>query len=75
LKKRPGRIHLERLLGYSPQPSRVGLESIEAWFKESGFTSLEDLTVAVLDQVKSLEREPNLVQAFFNNQEVAFITH
>jgi hypothetical protein len=38
------------------------------------FTDLEELTVAVMEQVNCLEREPKLVQAFFNKKEIAFIT-
>ncbi|WP_171063050.1 transposase, partial [Larkinella sp. C7] len=76
LKSRPGRIHLERLPAYSPQLNPVELvwSQLKRSLKNQVFTSLEELTVAVLDQVKSLEREPKLVQAFFNKKEIGFIT-
>lgn len=76
LKERPGRIHLERLPAYSPQLNPVELvwSQLKRSLKNQVFTNLEELTVAVLDQVKSLERDPKLVQAFFNKKEIAFIT-
>lgn len=76
LKKRPGRIHLERLPAYSPQLNPVELvwSQLKRGLKNQVFTSLEELTVAILDQVKCLEKDPKLVQAFFNKKEAAFIT-
>jgi len=76
LKERPGRIHLERLPAYSPQLNPVELvwSQLKRNLKNQVFTSLEDLTVAILDQVKGLESNPKLVQAFFNKKEIGFIT-
>lgn len=77
LKQRPGRIHLERLPAYSPQLNPVELvwSQLKRYLKNQVFTDLEDLTVAVLDQVKYLESNPKLVQALFNKKEIAFITN
>ncbi|MVM33415.1 hypothetical protein GO755_25475 [Spirosoma sp. HMF4905] len=60
LKKRPGRIPLERLPAYSPQLSPVELvwSQLKRSLKNQVFTSLEELTVAVLGQVKWLEKDP-----------------
>ncbi len=76
LKNRPGRIHLERLPAYSPQLNPVELvwSQLKRSLKNQVFTSLEKLTAAILDQVKCLQKDPKLVQAFFNKKEVAFIT-
>lgn len=76
LKNRPARIHLERLPAYSPQLNPVELvwSQLKRSLKNQVFTSLEELTLAVLDQVKCLEKDPKLVRSFFNKKEVAFIT-
>ena len=76
LKSRPRRIHLERLPAYSPQLNPVELvwSQLKRSLKNQVFMSLEELSVAVLDQVKYLEKDPKLVKAFFNKKEVAFIT-
>ena len=81
LRERPGRIHLERLPAYSRAAVRPELNPVElVWSQLKGalknrvFTSLEDLTVAVLEQTKRLENDPKLVRAFFNKKEVAFMT-
>ncbi|MGM9512430.1 IS630 family transposase [Larkinella sp. GY13] len=76
LKERPGRIHLERLPAYSPQLNPVELvwSQLKRSLKNQVFTDLEELTVAVMEQVNCLERDPKLVQAFFNKKEIAFIT-
>jgi hypothetical protein len=36
--------------------------------------SLDDLSVAVLEQIKALAKEAKLVQAFFHKEEVGFFT-
>ncbi|CCH56976.1 hypothetical protein BN8_06367 [Fibrisoma limi BUZ 3] len=41
--------------------------------KNQAFTNLEELT-ALLAEVKRLEADPELGQAFFHDEEVAFIT-
>jgi len=76
LKERPGRIHLERLPAYSPQLNPVELvwSQLKRRLNNQVFINLEDLSVAVLDEVKYLESDPKLVQAFFNKKEIAFIT-
>ncbi len=76
LKERPGRIQLERLPAYSPQLNPVELvwSHLKRCLKNQVFTDLEALTGAVVDQVKYLESNPKLVQAFFNKKEIAFIT-
>lgn len=82
LGERPGRIHLERLPAYSPELNPVE----RVWSQLKGslknqrgrpavFTHLDELTVAVLEQTKRLENNPEIVKAFFNKKEVAFITH
>lgn len=76
LKERPGRIHLERLPAYSPELNPVELvwSQLKGSLKNQVFTNLDELAAAVLDQVKCLEKDPKLVQAFFNKKEIAFIT-
>lgn len=76
LKDHPGRIHLERLPAYSSQLNPVELvwSQLKRSLKNQVFTSLEELAVAVLDQINCLEKDPKLVQAFFNKKEIAFIT-
>ncbi|MBC3788474.1 transposase [Spirosoma utsteinense] len=76
LKERPGRIHLERLPAYSPQLNPVELvwSQLKRSLKNQVFADLEDLTIAVMDRVKCLERDPKLVQAFFSKKEIAFMT-
>lgn len=76
LQERPGRIHLERLPAYSPQLNPVELvwSYLKGCLKNKAFTNLEELTAEVLTEVKRLEANPKLVQAFFYKEEVAFIT-
>lgn len=77
LSERPGRIHLERLPAYSPELNPVELvwSQLKGNLKNQVFTSLDELTVAVLEQTERLENDPKAVKAFFNKKEVAFITH
>ncbi|WP_227687008.1 IS630 family transposase [Spirosoma arboris] len=77
LGERPGGIHLERLPAYSPELNPVELvwSQLKGNLKNRVFTSLDELTVAVLEQTKRLENDPKAVKAFFNKKEVAFITH
>jgi transposase len=76
LTERPGRLHLERLPAYSPELNPVELvwSQLKRRLKNQVFTDLEELAAVVLDQVKYLEKDPKLVQAFFNKKEIAFIT-
>ena len=76
LKERPGRIHLERLRAYSPQlnPVKLVWSQLKRRLRNQVFINLENLSIAVLDEVKYLESDPKLVQAFFNKKEIAFIT-
>lgn len=76
LKERPGRIHLERLPGYSPElnPTELVWNQIKQRLKNRVFLSLEDLSVVVLEQIRLLEKDPKLVRLFFHKKEVAFFT-
>lgn len=76
LKERPGRIHLERLPGYSPElnPTELVWNQIKHGIKNQVFLSLEDLSVTVLEQISLLEKDPKLVRIFFHKKEVAFFT-
>ncbi|WP_227687083.1 IS630 family transposase [Spirosoma arboris] len=76
LKERPGRVHLERLPAYSPElnPTELVWNQIKQGLKNRVFLSLDDLTVAVLEQVNLLEGNRKLVQVFFHKKEVAFFT-
>ena len=76
LKERPGRIHLERLPAYSPElnPTELVWNQIKQRLKNQVFLSLEDLTLAVLEQISLLEKDRKLVQVFFHKKEVAFFT-
>jgi transposase len=67
---------LERLPAYRPELNPVELvwSQLKGALKNRVFTSLEDLTVAVLEQTKRLESNPESVKAFFNKKEVAFMT-
>lgn len=77
LKERPGRVHLERLPAYSPELNPVELvwSQLKRSLKNQVFTNLETLKTAVLDQVKILEKDPKMVQAFFRKKEIGFITN
>ncbi|MFD2572243.1 transposase [Spirosoma soli] len=72
----PGRIHLERLPAYSPELNPVELvwSQLKGSLKNQVFTNLDELTEAILKQVKQLEANPTLIRAFFNKKEIAFIT-
>lgn len=74
--ERPGRIHLERLPAYSPELNPVELvwSQLKGNLKNQVFTNLDELTVAILEQVKWLGKNPTLIKAFFNKKEIAFIT-
>ena len=76
LKKRPGRVHLERLPAYSPElnPTELVWNQLKQRLKNRVFVSLADLTVAVLEQISLLEKEPELIRVFFFKKEVAFFT-
>lgn len=77
LKKRPGRIHLERLPAYSPElnPTELVWNQLKQRLKNRVFLSLEDLTATVLEQIRLMENDPKLVQIFFHKKEVAFFTN
>lgn len=76
LSRKPGRVHLERLPAYSPELNPVELlwSHLKRSLKNQVFTSLEQLQVAVLDQVERLHGDPKLVTSFFRKREVAFFT-
>lgn len=76
LRNKPGRIHLERLPAYSPELNPVELiwSQLKRSLKNRVFTNLEELAMAVLEQIKLLEKDAKLVQAFFRKKEVGFIT-
>lgn len=76
LKERPSRIHLERLPAYSPELNPVELvwSQVKRSLKNQVFTNLETLKTAVLDQVKTLEKDPGMVESFFRKKEIGFIT-
>ncbi|MCC5612929.1 transposase [Nostoc sp. CHAB 5834] len=82
LRAKPGRIHLERLPAYSPELNPVELvwSQLKRSLKNQRgrpavFTSLKGLAVAVLEQIRLLEQDPKLVQAFFRKKEIGFITN
>lgn len=77
LKDRPGRIHLERLPAYSPElnPTELVWNQIKQRLKNQVFLSLDDLTIAVLEQISFLEKDRKLIQVFFQKKEVAFFTN
>jgi transposase len=76
LRAKPGRIHLERLPAYSPELNPVELlwSQLKRSLKNQVFTSLQELAVAVLEQIRLFEKDPKLVQAFFCKKEIGFIT-
>lgn len=76
LKERPGRIHLEHLPAYNPElnPTELVWNQIKQRLKNRVFLSLEDLIVAVLEQISTLEKDRKLGQVFFHKKEVAFFT-
>jgi transposase len=76
LSRKPGRVHLERLPAYSPELNPVELlwSNLKGSLKNQVFTTLEQLQVAVLDQLKRLHADPRLVTSFFRKKEVAFFT-
>lgn len=76
LRKRSGRIHLERLPAYSPELNPVELvwSHLKDSLKNQVFTDLDELTVAILERVKHLEENPELVRVFFSKKEIGFIT-
>ncbi len=76
LSRKPGRIHLERLPAYSPELNPVELvwSHLKRKLRNQVFTSLEDLQKVILEQVKELQHDVKLVQAFFRKREVSFFT-
>lgn len=76
LSERPGRVHLERLPGYSPElnPTELVWNQLKQRLKNQVFLTLEELTVVVLEQINLLEKDRKLVQVFFRKKEVAFFT-
>ena len=76
LRTRPGRVHLERLPAYSPElnPTELVRNQIKQGLKNRVFLSLVDLTVGVLEQVRTLEKDRKSVQVFFHKKEAAFFT-
>lgn len=76
LKQRPGRAHLECLPAYSPElnPTELVWNQLKQGLKNRVFLSLADLTEAVIEQTRLLEKDRKLVQVFFRKKEVAFFT-
>lgn len=76
LRDKAGRIHLERLPAYSPELNPVELvwSHLKRSLKNQVFINLDELTIAVLEQIKRLEENPKLVQVFFHKKEIGFIT-
>lgn len=76
LRERPGRVHLERLPGYSPElnPTELVWNQLKQRLKNQVFLTLDELTVAVLEQINLLEKDRKLIQVFFHKKEVAFFT-
>lgn len=76
LRAKPGRIYLERLPAYSPELNPVELlwSHLKRSLKNQVFLTLEELTTAVLEKVKCLEKKSKLVQTFFHKTEIGFIT-
>lgn len=76
LSGRAGRVHLERLPAYSPELNPVELvwSQLKSRLKNQVFSNLEELTAAILEQVKGLREDPMLMKAFFRKKEVGFIT-
>ena len=70
------RVHLERLPAYSPELNPVELlwSTLKQSLKNQAFTTLEQLQVAVLNQLERLHGDPKLVTSFFRKQEIAFFT-
>ncbi|WP_245860049.1 IS630 family transposase [Spirosoma aerolatum] len=77
LKARPNRVHLERLPAYSPELNPVELiwSYLKGQLKNQVFTNLDELTIAIREQIKHLQANHELVKAFFNKEEIAFITN
>lgn len=77
LKTRPDRVHLERLPAYSPELNPVELvwSYLKGRLKNQAFTSLDELTSAVREEVKHLDANHKLIKAFFNKEELGFITN
>lgn len=76
LQTKPGRIYLERLPAYSPELNPVELlwSQIKRSLKNQVFSSLEELSAAILEQIVYLEKNPKLVQPFFHKKDIGFIT-
>ena len=77
LRERPGRIHLELLPGYSPEfnPTELVWNQLKQRLKNRVFVCLEELKVAVLEQICHLEKDPKSIRVFFQKKEVAFFTN
>jgi transposase len=67
---------LECLPAYSPElnPTELVWNQLKGGLKNRVFLSLADLAVAVIEQVRLLDKDRKLVQAFFWKKEVAFFT-
>ena len=75
LRKKPDRIHLERLPAYSPELNPVELlwSQLKSSLKNRAFLNLEQLTEAVLQQIALLEKDTKLIRACFRKKEIGFI--
>ena len=74
--QRAGQVHRERLPGYSPElnPTELVWNQLKHRLKNQVFLSLEELRIAVLEQVRRLEKDPESIRIFFHKKEVAFFT-
>jgi len=72
----PGRVHLERLPGYSPELNAAEMlwNQLKKSLKNQAFLTLSDLEVVLKTQLEQLHQNPKLIRAFFRKKEVVFFT-
>ncbi|WP_373330581.1 transposase [Salmonirosea aquatica] len=77
LKRKPGRIHLVALPGYSPELNPVELlwNQLKKELKNQAFLNLKDLVEAAVSKVEEIRNDVELLNSFFHKKEVAFFTN
>jgi transposase len=77
LKRKPGRIHLVALPGYSPELNPVELlwNQLKKDLKNQVFLDLKDLAKAVVGEVEEIRGDVELLISFFHKKEIAFFTN
>jgi transposase len=76
LTRKPGRVHLVALPGYSPELNPVELlwSQLKRELKNQVFLNLKDLVEVVVRKVEGIRNDVELLISFFRKKEIAFFT-